>query len=69
MKTHKLMIDGEERDVIEVGYAWAYSLRKELEAMIDKPVNEDKFFTFLDQEFHQISEALEEAWNNWEDEQ
>lgn len=65
MKTQKVKIDGKEQEVINTSYAWAYALKKELEAITGSEINEDKFYSFLDQEFCQISDALQEAWENW----
>ena len=49
--------------------AFFVGLLDNMKALVEEEVDKEEFTTFLDQECHQIEDALKNAWEEWKEEQ
>ena len=59
----------EKQEVIPVGLAFSYAVLESIKATTDEELNEEEFFTFLDQQSIEIEDNLKEMWEDWKEEQ
>ena len=59
----------EKEKMIEKSLAFSYGMKKEIEAIIDKPISDDDFRKFMDDKYFELVPYIEEAWEEFKEEQ